>query len=671
MLPDDAPPLHDAWTQVRFHDASNSVRFHINASTFSDASAGAGESGADRAPRVICFQATLSPPLEDREEAERLCRLCYVRFSTELGCASVASTAATAKAAKIKLEQELSPTSVDVDAVLRYFVDLRNGLSVAAAVADSVDERGLLEASRDVSGGGGGVGNAESAVSDGTKGGNIGSGEGCTPTPAFPLLASPATKLQRTNSTLDMSHQREMRPINVKMVQPGCVSQNIGDRSCATGPLAAASAHELPGTTVDLYRTRCRKKSRKINAIDFCAPAPVSAASAASKAMLAETRSDVKSIGNLRPCTREHSAENTLRGVLVDKNASWGMKTENKESHNFLEYLRGMRYSREVESSDEFEESSPSREHVSMEEEEAVVTAKTEEQLHVGKRRKRKVLPSQNRCFARVELKLAQKHEDEEWIKAQAGMFAGETSVVGGKHRKSKACDPLKDWVVGTGDADECMQELMQRSVRCHADSSGVGTSPISQLLCMSRIWAGGWGGQCTSCRIDGTEYCQLHLQQLKRQRYLSHGRIDGPVPPKKLLEFEKWQATNTRRNADFHPLNERDFPIGELAGSGSTSGVRVACVGDNGSAPEPGMLPGHRAIFPEEAWRSFGRGSSESSRAYWFRTGRRIPRVAASNGNVSDGTTSTGKTLMGGKAAAKRGSGGQDFVATKLLARK
>ena len=39
-------------------------------------------------------------------------------------------------------------------------------------------------------------------------------------------------------------------------------------------------------------------------------------------------------------------------------------------------------------------------------------------------------------------------------------------------------------------------------------------------LLCMSRIWGGGWCGQCATAIVAGSEYCKLHKDQLARQGY-------------------------------------------------------------------------------------------------------------------------------------------------------
>merc|ERR1711971_1407668 len=56
----------------------------------------------------------------------------------------------------------------------------------------------------------------------------------------------------------------------------------------------------------------------------------------------------------------------------------------------------------------------------------------------------------------------------------------------------------------------------------------------INHESCMARIWNGGKGGQCTKTkRVEGYDYCVTH-----KEKYVVHGRVDGPIPLKKLKEF-------------------------------------------------------------------------------------------------------------------------------------
>ena len=69
-------------------------------------------------------------------------------------------------------------------------------------------------------------------------------------------------------------------------------------------------------------------------------------------------------------------------------------------------------------------------------------------------------------------------------------------------------------------------------------------------FFCMARIWAGGWGGQCRLPHLPGIEYCEAHQAQVKRQGYLTHGRMDGAIPPKKQKEFEVTQQRLRARSS-------------------------------------------------------------------------------------------------------------------------
>lgn len=65
----------------------------------------------------------------------------------------------------------------------------------------------------------------------------------------------------------------------------------------------------------------------------------------------------------------------------------------------------------------------------------------------------------------------------------------------------------------------------------------------LSPKLCMARVWAGGFGGQCPRLP-DKHGLCKIHAKAP-----LSHGRVDGPVPAEKLQEF--LQAESRRKAED------------------------------------------------------------------------------------------------------------------------
>ena len=55
----------------------------------------------------------------------------------------------------------------------------------------------------------------------------------------------------------------------------------------------------------------------------------------------------------------------------------------------------------------------------------------------------------------------------------------------------------------------------------------------LDGVRCIARVWGNGAGGQCTKSALrDG--HCRLHLQAC------SHGDVNGPIPVKKLKEFQR-----------------------------------------------------------------------------------------------------------------------------------
>lgn len=82
----------------------------------------------------------------------------------------------------------------------------------------------------------------------------------------------------------------------------------------------------------------------------------------------------------------------------------------------------------------------------------------------------------------------------------------------------------------------------------------------IDRALCRARIWNAGLGGQCTRAPMPGTELCSSH----KGNKWRTHGLADGPIPWKKLSEF---QAVSARtRPAPKILLEHVIEPSGETA---------------------------------------------------------------------------------------------------------
>lgn len=58
---------------------------------------------------------------------------------------------------------------------------------------------------------------------------------------------------------------------------------------------------------------------------------------------------------------------------------------------------------------------------------------------------------------------------------------------------------------------------------------------PSAAGFCMARVWNFGFGGQCTRVRTV-SEFCTFHTT-----KWHVHGRIDGPIPEAKALEFDRF----------------------------------------------------------------------------------------------------------------------------------
>ena len=65
----------------------------------------------------------------------------------------------------------------------------------------------------------------------------------------------------------------------------------------------------------------------------------------------------------------------------------------------------------------------------------------------------------------------------------------------------------------------------------------------IDPHLCMARVWADGRGLQCSMAKRQGAEFCGRH-----NTCWEVHGRVDGPIPEKKLKEFQKHQLKISKK---------------------------------------------------------------------------------------------------------------------------
>jgi len=94
----------------------------------------------------------------------------------------------------------------------------------------------------------------------------------------------------------------------------------------------------------------------------------------------------------------------------------------------------------------------------------------------------------------------------------------------------------------------------------------------ISPRQCMARVWNSGRGGQCSSAPADGgAGLCESHSRQARSDKGLGHGRVDGPIPAKKLREFE--ELMHRTGGNSYGPVDARPSPkIGKPTGSGEHS---------------------------------------------------------------------------------------------------
>jgi hypothetical protein len=85
--------------------------------------------------------------------------------------------------------------------------------------------------------------------------------------------------------------------------------------------------------------------------------------------------------------------------------------------------------------------------------------------------------------------------------------------------------------------------------------------SMINQEFCMSRTWCDGKGGQCQKKRCAHSDFCKLHSTKQ------SHGRVDGPIPKDKLIEFARMHVAETEI-VEESKSNEHASPSQQIASS-------------------------------------------------------------------------------------------------------
>lgn len=86
------------------------------------------------------------------------------------------------------------------------------------------------------------------------------------------------------------------------------------------------------------------------------------------------------------------------------------------------------------------------------------------------------------------------------------------------------------------------MREGRHRMARTNTEAEK--QSAISRGRCIGRIWADGWGLRCAFTCADGSDLCGSHIT---RDRWKTHGRMDGDVPAAKAVEMAKVQRSHIK----------------------------------------------------------------------------------------------------------------------------
>ena len=130
-------------------------------------------------------------------------------------------------------------------------------------------------------------------------------------------------------------------------------------------------------------------------------------------------------------------------------------------------------------------------------------------------------------------------------------------------------------------------REKGEEEARCGASVESAGMeqldwrsftpSEIDPSKCMARTWNFGKGGQCTKSKLAGERFCKGCA------RRLVHGAVDGPIPEKKLIEFQKEAKKCAKKRG-------RESGVLHVGGGAGGSGSRVVGGLDSiASTKEPG----------------------------------------------------------------------------------
>ena len=97
-------------------------------------------------------------------------------------------------------------------------------------------------------------------------------------------------------------------------------------------------------------------------------------------------------------------------------------------------------------------------------------------------------------------------------------------------------------------EAEKAAQHALDTDVVSFETLQHVLDQMVRRGRCIGRIWADGWGCQCAALCVEGQDMCIHHV---KGDRWKTHGRFDGDLPPAKELEMaatqRKWVKQGKR----------------------------------------------------------------------------------------------------------------------------
>ena len=125
----------------------------------------------------------------------------------------------------------------------------------------------------------------------------------------------------------------------------------------------------------------------------------------------------------------------------------------------------------------------------------------------------------------------------------------------------------------------------------------------IDNARCLARTWNHSFGGQCHKLRDKDTDLCTGCANGK-----LTHGRIDGPIPAKKLCEFQRWASKRNSAGAPAESKMASDPTPQALSSKGSLDEGETTAAASVVSLPLPDIAT-TRAAAPEALATATGSG--------------------------------------------------------------